>query len=367
MRPVCVQMSDEFADSAVARPSKRVKRSQRHRAFVFTLNFPEGADEDLCHAHAGHLDTQFKNDKRIKSFRYQLERGAGTGRLHLQGCMYFFEPATFELVRKAFIDPEVTKPWIKESVDYLGAWQYCGKDSTRVGGQVYEFGPAPVGKGTRTDLLDFKEDCELLKSGQKKVDAMFDEHFRIEAKYMKYFDRSLQRSMPRRSRKTWVCYVYGPPGTGKTRWATDLCRAVYGVAPFRLSLPDPKSHQPVWFDGLLSPPHYGKCVITDEYVRDALRVQLFNELADETEGVLVPVKGGFLPWAVEAWFITSNFSPIEAFPSRIAGECDTSVLRRLDWVVRFDYGSVHPNAAFDNAAACAENAVHFFEKQSNAH
>ncbi len=107
----------------------------RSRNWVFTLNNPPQPYPDLIVAGSTYL-------------KYQLEKGAA-GTLHFQGFVLFSTLKSLASMRRLIPNAhlEVMRGSVKDSE------KYCTKnDETYVEGP-WSTGVAPVGSGTRTDLL----------------------------------------------------------------------------------------------------------------------------------------------------------------------------------------------------------------------
>lgn len=328
------------------------KRESRTRGFAFTLHAPEGcSDVDALRRFGeGTLSAAFVADGRIKSFQFQLEKAPTTGKLHFQGCMYFYRDTSLSIVHGVFGG---LSPWVQPARNYKACWEYCQKDDTLVDKTCrWSHGPPPA-QGRRTDLEDFLDDAKRFKSGDVDIHTMRESHAGIECRYLRYFDRIISRSSKQRSSKTRVVFIYGPPGTGKTTRARQLARDKYGHEPFPISLARSTGHVQ-FYDGYDQWETQKACLI-DEFAYNRLPLADFNALGDEGP-LKVRVHGGYVEWVTELLLITSNFDFSTCYPS-CAG-ADVSALRRVDEIWEVSY---HPDHQLDllctNARDCAVHAV----------
>ena len=78
----------------------------------------------------------------------QLERAPTTGQYHIQGCMYFKSPRTFDSLKKKCR----TAHWEPMKGSIESNRKYCSKEESRVENtHCIELGDAPK-QGTRSDL-----------------------------------------------------------------------------------------------------------------------------------------------------------------------------------------------------------------------
>lgn len=198
--------------------------------------------------------------------------------------------------------------------------------------------PVPALTRSGVDLADFVDAAtNRYGVGLATRKDMQDEFVPIEARYMKYFDRVLNRSTPDRNFKTRCIFITGPPGTGKSFNARKEAGLTYNCAvPYALPLKEGKETQ--WWDNYTGQ----SCVIIDEFTKDSMSVPQFNALIDEGPHQ-VQVKGAYEKFVSKAVFITSNYTLAECFPSPGAPDHpNSSVLRRIEDIYSVSYHPAHP-------------------------
>lgn len=173
--------------------------------------------------------------------------------------------------------------------------EYCSKEDRNpmVVGE-------PMRQGSRTDLLELKQDID---EGAPEL-TLWEKDFPTMVRYYRAMNhyRSL-RAQPRHW-VTEVIVLVGPTGCGKTKWVFDMCEDE------RLSLWTYSSGG--WFDG-----YDGQDVaLFDDFygVDSSIPWDLLLKLCDRYP-MKVPVKGGFREWCPKKVVITSN-SPVEEWYPR---------------------------------------------------
>jgi len=139
---------DYMKDVREYKKAKEAKdyRRHRHRGWVWTWQLGKGniAVEDYANT-AVYLRKAFQDGWCM----WRPEKAPKTGQIHLQGCVYWKEPKSFQTMRKIglhYCAP--MKGTIEENVAYIN------KSETGYG-ETYEHGERPIsdGKpGKRTDL-----------------------------------------------------------------------------------------------------------------------------------------------------------------------------------------------------------------------
>lgn len=177
-----------------------IKETSRHRAWCFTHHNYTKEDEEF-----------WKNFPCV----YMLagrETCPSTGRPHLQGFFYLKDAKTKSAVKKK-IPKEVH---IEVAMSIPASIAYIKNPNAAKGktGDFFFTGEAPVGAGTRTDLLSIKE---AVRSGAS-VSELFDTHFEVMVKYTKGIMEYRNRLVRPREDPPIVYWIYGPTGAGKSRY-----------------------------------------------------------------------------------------------------------------------------------------------------
>lgn len=227
-------------------------------------------------------------DKPIQYLCFGREVGVG-GTPHLQGYVSFRSRRTRRQVatdlglQRAHI--EVARGSPRQNIDY------CQKD-----GAFLEFGEAPAGAGSRSDLLAVQE----LLAGGSSVRDIAESHFGVFLRYQRALRQYADFFAEVRNWPTEVRVYWGASGAGKTR-------AVY--AEFEQS--DVYSHPgSVWFDGYEGQ----KVVLFDDFGGSEFKITYLLKLLDRYP-MRVPIKGAFAQWVPRFIILTSNHSPDEWYPN----------------------------------------------------
>lgn len=235
--------------------------------WCFTLNNYGAEDE-----------TRLQECKEFSYIVYGREVSA-TGTRHLQGYVEFRRRSRHGTVKRALGDRSHVE---RRRGSPLEASEYCKKD-----GDFFSAGEISKGQGHRSDLEVIRK--EIVEG--KNEEEIADDHFTQWCQYRKSFNqyRILKFSKEVR-RELKVLTMIGPSGVGKTGlayvWFPDL---------YRVPSPDLK-----WFDGY----NMEETVLIDDY-RGAADECFLLQLLD-IYPIMVPVKGGFVPFAPERIILTSN-------------------------------------------------------------
>lgn len=243
--------------------------NSRSKYFCFTLNNYTAEDESRLAS----LDCSY--------VIYGREVGEG-GTPHLQGYVEFASR-----LRGAQVKALVSSRCHIEKRRGTGvqASDYCKKD-----GDFVERGSlSKVKQGSRKDLMLVKE---AIDSGCS-MSEIADDHFTSWVKYRKSFESYKFLKSPPIFRNADVFCLWGEPGTGKTRFVYENEHDLYICS-------DPSLK---WFDG------YGgeEAVLIDDYNGEATTSFLLRVL--DKYPLMVPVKGGFIPWNPLRIYVTSNIPP----------------------------------------------------------
>lgn len=345
-----VKMVDAVPPAAPA-PASGVARI-RKRAWCITCHLGVQIDDDLVHRFEESMESAMKTiseDPAVQCFVCQLEAAESTGRHHLQAFIMFHNARGFKGMVdwwKALFGADAA-PHVEPSRagNPQQAWDYCTKDDTRVLGP-WSSGERPKGAGARADIQTFVDDAKGLKDGSVTLLDLQENHVRIEAQYMKYFDRVTARFMPSRSWQTLCAVLCGPPATGKSHRARQLAARWSTQAPYYLRVPK-RATDEIYFENYRDNPDV---VIIDEFDWTRFPLSDVNNWIDSSP-CLVNVKGGQAQFLARIVIITSNDDVKEMYPH------SQSFYSRLNLVCQFVYGPVVPDAEFTNRAACATAAL----------
>lgn len=190
---------------------KRPCRQPRSRAWVLTIFGSDASTwEDLCDKELHDIPCPVKMPECTWCI-LSLERAPTTGRLHLQGAVYYHNAVTLSHVQSDFGvngHYEVMRGTPKESEDY------CSKDATHIKGP-WVHGTCPK-QGKRTDWETVKE--KVIAKVPRNQILMESPHL---APCFRGVDALIEaaRPNPEISRDITVYMMYGPTGTGKTHRA----------------------------------------------------------------------------------------------------------------------------------------------------
>lgn len=306
----------------------QAQRSKRSRSYVFTINNPSDNRED---------EVKRALEGVSQYFIIGRERGA-SGTQHLQGYAYFKHPKSFTAVVELLGEPRAHVEEAKGTA--LQNQQYCSKD-----GDYVEFGDLPR-QGRRKDLETIRE--AITEGASEKQIA--DSHFSTWVVYRRSLNeyRHLVKQQPRRQ-KSIVVWICGPTGSGKTRSVYSNPNSLLGLLTniredekwqrlvANLSSMDSESARsrdlwPLpdascrWFDGYDQQSE----VLMDDF-RGESDLAFMLRLLDRYP-MQVPIKGGFVNWNPDVIYITSNFSPRDAYKSQTLEEL-RPFFRRIDLLV----------------------------------
>lgn len=255
--------------------------------WVFTLFGPEGAmDEPI---------NWYDESERVIFLAYQAERCPETGQFHYQGYLR--------------LDPKCRLSWLKANVNGRAHWEprygtheeardYANKIETRLEGwDPVCIGEEPQG-GKRTDLETLKADLDANHS----MVEIADDHFHLFLR----FNRAIKeyKVLKRQNERTWqtqTVVYWGEPGVGKSRRALEEA----GPGAYWLA----KNDGTPWWDGYDG----HEIVVIDEFSVGQIKRDLMCRLCDRYP-LLVPVKGGTVPFVAKQIIITSNHHPTDWYP-----------------------------------------------------
>lgn len=284
------------------------KQMNSFQNWVFTINLTEGEE-----ANEPFLDIP-RTWSNLKYAIWQLEKGEGTGREHLQGYVRFQQRLRLSGLKKL----HATAHWEVRRGTHEQAKAYSSKEDTRlkgpwtIGDDTPDAEPHP---GQRSDLLAVKRKLDEGIS----MKQIADDHFVEFLRYNKAFETYKRIKAPTRAVKSQVCVLVGPTGVGKSYLARTMCPKAYW-------LDNPRSKgSSAWWDGYdgLQP------VIIDEFygwMPYTFMLRLLDEYMMKVE-----IKGGFVNFNSPHIILTSNKFPEDWYDKT---KCDfLPLLRRLDLIV----------------------------------
>lgn len=289
----------------------------RSRGYVFTINNWDEPRLELVKQHV------------ISHAKYAIigDEVGEHGTPHLQGYVYYGILKSFKWVVERLGEPRAHVESAKGSPSQNK--DYCSKQSV-----LFEHGELPR-QGRRSDLDEIRG---RLDRGDTEAEIAKD-HFSTWCIFRRSFTAYKRLANPIvRSWKTVVVWIYGPTGTGKTRVVHELstsqlgrklqytCERYHGssVEDLRgLYVASDVSLQ--WCDG-----YEGQdIVLMDDYRGEAPLSTLLRVL--DRYPMSMPVKGGFTDWAPKLLFITSNWTPRQAYSSKAQEELEP-LYRRIDFL-----------------------------------
>lgn len=225
-----------------------------------------------------------------------------TGRIHLQGYIYFTNPRKFSTVRKSFGGTHIELARGSPADNRI----YCAKG----GNVVLEFGELPA-QGTRTDISQL---ASRISEGASFKDIA-EEYPTMVLKMPRGIEKlieAVRRDEPR-NWKSDVRVVWGVPGSGKSRYAiaNGAIPVQYTSSGFWLG----------YSEGMEN-------ILIDDFQSDMFPRNYFLNLTDRYK-FTVNIKGGSANWAPRTIWITSNFNPREWYGG------DPAILRRINFIASF--------------------------------
>ncbi len=251
--------------------------NQRSRKYTFT-------DYELLN-----WTTIFENSERMRYVCFGRETCPTTGRVHLQGWIYFKS-----MMRKCHVIDMISPTIHVEACKGTPAQNdaYCKKE-----GEVTQLGERPR-QGTRSDIHETMEDIEAgatLREVRKQHKTVF---MKYPIRVQMAIESVAEENAEGKWRDIHVEYYYGETGTGKTRKAFTENPGAYLINGADMK----------WWGG-----YRGQTtLIIDEYNNNVSCDRLLNLL----NGIpcRLDIKGSHA-WA--AWttvYITSNLTPDELHP-----------------------------------------------------
>ncbi len=267
-----------------------------------------------------HLEALYQdNSTKIRYVCGQLEV-ADTGQEHFQGYIQLLQCRRLNWL-KANINRgahyEVQRGNNQQARDYTL------KEESRIEPFI-EHGSFNKGKGTRTDIVEFKD--AILK-GAKQAELL-EKYTMCMAKFPKFYSLVRALNRPERTKELIVRLNYGGTGLGKTRYAYDNFPLLYSI---------PLTSSSLWFDGY----DLQETVLLDDFAGAASKVSLNYtlQLLDRYP-VQVPVKGAYTWWMPTLIIITTNIHPKKWYSWTQRQGQYSALMRRITEIWYFEEGSV---------------------------
>lgn len=270
------------------------------RGWCFTLHKQDGED---------HKDEEEKtyfhpqvNHASVIYAVWQEEECPDTGRIHLQGYLYFGDKKPRMKWVKATIFPKSRHVHLKPA---NGSPEdnhtYCTKEESRVDGP-WEKGEMPKGQGERTDIKEFTQAVIATRGDIRDLDEKYD-HMML--RYSRHAQSLMGHVAAREAKQAGVPVIreplkvkiyWGEAGAGKTWAAQHDHKDVYTLAEYK--------KDKLWFDGYIA----HKTLLIDEFDPENMPITVFNQICDRYP-YNCPVKGGFVPARWDTVVICSNIDP----------------------------------------------------------
>lgn len=244
----------------------------RSKRWSFTLNNPTEAEESMLQG--------LVSSGQATYIIFGKETGE-SGTFHFQGYLEVDKKLSLSSVKQLIPRAHLEKSRGSSQSNR----DYCTKEDS----DAFEAG-SPMQQGKRTDLEEIKK---LLDDGQTS-NMISESHFSQWVVYRRSFQAYAALKKKKRNWVTKVVVIWGLTGTGKTRLCFEQCGD--DEIPWL-----PGDFQ--WFDGYDGQRH----VIIDDF-RGEYPLPLLLKLLDRYP-MRVPIKGGFVNWAPETVYITSNIDP----------------------------------------------------------
>lgn len=262
----------------------------------------------------GGLEAFFDVTVGLKYICGQLEK-ASTGQIHFQGYLQLAKSQRLSWLKRNIDSGAHFEPQKASCND--DARNYCMKSDTQEEPFI-EFGTYAKGRGSRTDLLKFKD---AVKSGQTRKQLM-DEHYKIFARYRHFYSTIKEIYAPDpKGKERKVSIYFGTPGTGKTT------KAVSHEDMWKQPLGSNK-----WFNG-----YDGQSVaLLDDFAGRMNKVPLLDLLRlTDRYPEFVETKGGYTWWTPDHIIMTTNYHPRSWYNWNNREPSYLALQRRVTEVIEF--------------------------------
>lgn len=266
------------------------------RAWCFTLHI-ESEDFDV---------KSLWNPTTMLYLVTQMERGADTGALHLQGAVRMKNPTRLTAMKKTLGD----RAHLEKAVAWEKAVEYCQKEETRVKGP-WIFGEAK-GAGHRSDLDSM---TKMVVEGRTMREVALADPVGF-ARYSKGL-QVLQQTIHRPQAVLRRCALFwGKTGTGKTKTVFDNWNDTDIYTVFNITVP--------WFDGYCDE----QVALLDECGAGMMDINILKRITDRYP-TIVPIKGGSARWHASTVILTSN-TPLEHWYGHATHDDMEALRRRIE-------------------------------------
>lgn len=273
-------------------------REKRTRSYCWTIhNFTASIVIRLRHVVES-------SNGRVRYLLFGRERGAETGRRHLQGYVLFKNPQGMRAAKRVIGVPQAHFEICRGSPQ--SNILYCRKD-----GDWESYGDEPK-QGARSDLETIQAEIESGASDLEVAKRHFGQwcyHRRSFAEYREMLSRT---GAIRKDLRVYL--LLGRTGVGKTRFVFNRDPALWPNPDVELK----------WFDGYCGQ----STALIDDYRGGAPLEWLLRVL--DIYPVKVPVKGGFVEWRPSEIWLTSNDDMDLWYPDKDISPLVRRVTRVID-------------------------------------
>lgn len=241
-----------------------------------------------------------KDIERLKYYVAQEEKCPETGRLHIQGYVYFDNPVTLAGLKRRLNDDGLHGTVAKGTADQNK--RYCTKPDTRTRGP-WEYGEPPRHGGRKKRSKTDRFASAIARGARIEEMALHDPGTFV--RNNNGF-RALAQMVPAKRREGFrLFYVHGDTGVGKTTRINASIAALqheFGTPVARIDVANN------FLNGYTGEP----VAFYDEFHPNQLSIQLANKLADRSPAT-INVKGGAANWNVDTLIIASNILPDQCY------------------------------------------------------
>lgn len=256
-------------------------------------------------------------------YRYQLERGEGEQRLHMHLYLHLNRPMRWAWIQGWVSGQGLAHPnWqaLPEMANRFRAWQYCGKEETRVAGP-FELGNQLLRpKEEATEATNKLSDLvEILKTTSGDLSPLRRRHLAGYAQHHRGLlaaALALAADTPRHEPEVYI--FFGDSGTGKSRLAHEMSPTLHSIPAGNKGTYD-------W-----AATYNGKRdVLFDDFCSGTNRMPFdrFLVVLDRYK-LEYEVKGGFVSFNPKKIFFTSNRAPWEWYDLSTVGD-PKAMFRRI--------------------------------------